>query len=213
MTTLIVLAKAPVAGRVKTRLQPGLTPEQAAGIARASLDDTLRTGRTLGATRLVLCLDGDPDGLDAAGYDVVPQVAGGLDARIDAALGAVAGPVLLVGMDTPQLRAAHLPPLPEPWPVGVDAWFGPARDGGFWALGLARPVPGLVNGVPMSRADTGALMLARLREAGLGVLHLPELVDIDTVEDLAEVAVQIPGSATAELAEVVGLARPLGVVR
>lgn len=213
MTTLIVLAKAPVAGRVKTRLRPTLTPEQAADVARVSLDDTLRTGRALGASRLVLCLDGDPAGLDAAGYDVVPQVGGGLDARIDAALGAVAGPVLLVGMDTPQLNGSHLPPLSEPWPVGVDAWFGPARDGGFWALGLAGPVPGLVSGVPMSRDDTGALMLARLREAGLGTLHLPELVDIDTVADLAEVAAQIPGSATAELAEVIGLTSLVGAVR
>lgn len=209
MTTLVVLAKAPVPGRVKTRLQARLTPAQAAAVARASLEDTLAAGRTLGADRLLLCLDGDPAGLGTAGYEVLPQSAGGLDARLDAALATTDGPVLLVGMDTPQLDATHLPPLPEPWQQ--DAWFGPAADGGFWALGLAHPVPGLVTGVPMSREDTGALTLARLRRAGLTVRMLPELVDIDTVADLEEVAAQIPRSRTAHAAAGLGLAgQPLG---
>jgi hypothetical protein len=97
-------------------------------------------------------------------------------------------------MDTPQLTAAHLAPAlsPDGWD-GYDAWFGPAEDGGFWALGLARPEPRLVLGVPMSRADTGALQRRRLVEAGLRVRDLPLLRDVDTAADAARVAALCTG--------------------
>jgi hypothetical protein len=75
-----------------------------------------------------------------------------------------------------------------------DAWLGLAADGGFWALGLAEPEPepGAVRGVPMSRPDTGAVVLARLQAAGLRVGLLPVLRDVDTPGDAAEVAAAAP---------------------
>lgn len=202
MTTLIVLAKECIPGKVKTRLHPPYTLEQAAQIAAASLDDTIAAVASLPAARRVLCFDGDVAPASAAGFDVVPQVAGGLDDRLAAIFDAVEGPAVLVGMDTPQLDAASLAPIFDAWPAGVDAWFGPALDGGFWTLALADlPRRGdLIRGVPMSQDDTGALQRSRLVEAGLGVRDLEPLRDIDDAEALAAVVASIPGSRTAAAA-------------
>jgi uncharacterized protein len=188
-TTLLVIAKEPVAGRVKTRLTPPYRPEDAARLAEAALADTLETVARLDVRRRVLVLDGSPGPWLPPGFEVVPQCGGGLDARIAAAFGRCDGPALLVGMDTPQITTGLLAGATggSAW-QDCDAWFGPAEDGGFWALGLARPEPRLVLGVPMSRADTGALQRRRLVEAGLRVRDLPLLRDVDTAADAARVA-------------------------
>jgi glycosyltransferase A (GT-A) superfamily protein (DUF2064 family) len=197
-TTLLVIAKEPVPGRVKTRLTPAYTPEQAARLAEAALADTLHALLAAPAGRRVLVLDGSPGRWLPPGYDVVPQSAGGLDERLAAAFARHPGrPALLVGMDTPQVTAEVLAPALAPggWD-GCDAWFGPALDGGFWALGLADPAraPELVAGVPMSTARTGELQRARLVRAGLRVRDLPPLRDVDDPADAVEVAAAAPGS-------------------
>ncbi|MFJ7995759.1 DUF2064 domain-containing protein [Streptomyces sp. NPDC096310] len=189
MTTLLVIAKAPLPGRVKTRLTPPFTPEEAAALAEAALADTLATVLAAPADRRVLVLDGAPGPWLPPGIEVVPQSAGPLDERLAAAFGRCAGPALLVGMDTPQLTPELLAPAlaPDAWQE-CDAWFGPAADGGFWALGLAAPKPELLRGVPMSLPETGAVQRRRLTAAGLLVRDLPELRDVDTAHDAALVA-------------------------
>ncbi|KOU47293.1 glycosyltransferase [Streptomyces sp. MMG1522] len=193
-TELLVIAKEPVAGRVKTRLCPPFSPAEAAELATASLADTLETLLALPARRRVLVLDGRPGDWVPPGFEVVPQSGGGLDERLAAAFGGCTGPALLVGMDTPQIGAAHLAPAlaPDAWD-GCGAWFGPAEDGGFWALGLAEPDPALLLGVPMSVPETGAVQRRRLVEAGLAVRELPVLVDVDTAADARRVASAAPG--------------------
>ncbi|NLU68710.1 DUF2064 domain-containing protein [Streptomyces sp. HNM0574] len=188
-TTLLVIAKEPVPGRAKTRLTPPFSPDEAAELAEASLADTLDTVRSLPARRRVLVLAGAPGPWLPDGFEAVPQSGGGLDERIAAAFSLCEGPALLVGMDTPQITPELLAPALEAggW-EGCDAWFGPAADGGFWALGLAEPRPELVRGVPMSLESTGTLQRRRLVEAGLMVRDLPVLRDVDTAEDAAEVA-------------------------
>lgn len=188
MTTLLVMAKAPVPGRVKTRLCPPFTPDQAADLALAALLDTIDAVLAAPAARRVLVLDGRPGPWLPAGLDLVPQHGDGLDDRIAHALSSVTGPVLLIGMDTPQVTPRQ---LSVSW-TDRDAWFGPAADGGFWALGLREPDPELVRGVPMSRDDTGAIQLHRLSDAGLRVGALPQLRDVDTERDAALVAAQAP---------------------
>lgn len=192
MTTLVVIAKECVPGRVKTRLNPPLSLEQAARVAAASLSDTLRAVASLPATRRILAFEGNllPDGSED--YEVIPQSSGGLDMRLAAIFDRCSGPTVLIGMDTPQLTAEVLDPLFSDWPSDVDAWFGPANDGGFWVLGLAEPDGSLIRGVPMSQDDTGAVQLRRLTDAGLRVRMLPELVDVDTIADAREVARQAP---------------------
>ncbi len=202
---LLVLAKAPVPGRVKTRLCPPYTAAQASRLAAAALDDTLDAVLATDVARRVLVLAGALDGVPA-GLDVQPQRGEGLAERIAAAFddawAALPVPLLLVGMDTPQLTAAELGAaagaLLEP---AVDAVLGAAADGGWWALGLRRPDPGLLLGVPMSTAHTGRVQLARLVGAGLRVHELPELVDVDTAADARRVAAAAPGSRFAALVD------------
>ncbi|WP_405940090.1 DUF2064 domain-containing protein [Streptomyces sp. NBC_00726] len=201
-TTLLVIAKEPLPGRVKTRLTPPFSPAEAARLAEAALADTLHTVLALPAARRAVVLAGAPGPWLPPGIEVVRQGAGGLDERLAAAFGACAGPALLIGMDTPQITAADLAPAlaPGAW-EGCDAWFGPAEDGGFWALGLAEPDPGLLRGVPMSVPETGAVQRRRLVDAGLTVRDLPRLRDVDTAADAAEVAALAPdGRFAAELA-------------
>ncbi|MER5602691.1 TIGR04282 family arsenosugar biosynthesis glycosyltransferase [Streptomyces sp. NPDC002265] len=188
MTTLLVIAKEPLPGRVKTRLTPPFTPRDAARLAEAALVDTLRTVAATPARRRVLVLEGRPGPWLPPGFDVVPQCAGGLDERLAAAFAGCTGPALLIGMDTPQVT----PELLTVDLTGHDAWFGPAEDGGFWALGLAHPDPALVRGVPMSSPTTGAVQRARLVAAGLRVRELPRLRDVDTVQDAEAVAGSAP---------------------
>ncbi|MCX4819900.1 glycosyltransferase [Streptomyces sp. NBC_01142] len=191
MTTLLVIAKEPVPGRVKTRLTPRYTPQQAAALAEAALADTLEAVRATAAARHVLVLDGVPGAWLPAGIDVVPQVGGGLDERLAAAFAACSGPALLIGMDTPQVTPALLAHGLELATSG--AVIGPAEDGGFWALGLAEPDPGLLLGVPMSVPETGAVQRRRLVDAGLTVRDLPQLRDVDTPDDARQVAAETPG--------------------
>ena len=150
--TLLVIAKSPAPGRVKTRLTPPCTPEQAARLAGAALSDTLAAAaRTRRAARRVLVLDGASGPWVPRGFEVVPQRGDGLAARLAAAFQAAGGPAFLVGMDTPQVT-------PELLDAGLaalehaDAAFGAALDGGYWGIGLRRAGS---RGVPR-RADERA---------------------------------------------------------
>ncbi|MGH3282028.1 MAG: TIGR04282 family arsenosugar biosynthesis glycosyltransferase [Trebonia sp.] len=187
-TTLLVIAKQPVPGRVKTRLVPPCSHEQAAALAEAALADTLHTVAMAPARRRVLVLDGRPGPWLPPGFDVVPQCGGPLDERLAHAFAAVRGPALLIGMDTPQVTPAL---LTVDWSA-ADAVFGPAADGGFWVLGLRVPDPALLRGVPMSTASTGAIQRARLLAAGLRIADLPRLRDVDTAADALAAARQAP---------------------
>ncbi|MBB5642111.1 TIGR04282 family arsenosugar biosynthesis glycosyltransferase [Cryobacterium roopkundense] len=196
MTILVVIAKECLPGRVKTRLHPPLSLEQAAELAAASLHDTLRAVMHLPATRRVLAYDGVVPPPAAVGWEILPQVGGGLDERLGAIFDSFTEPTVLIGMDTPQVTAALLAPVfAEDDADGaspVDAWLGLAEDGGFWALAMRTPRGDLIRGVPMSQDDTGAVQLARLTDAGLTVRTLPPLVDVDTIDDAHRVAAEAP---------------------
>ncbi len=233
---LLVIAKAPVPGRVKTRLTPPFSPVQAARLAEAALADTLAAAARVPAARHVLALDGTPGRWLPPGFDVIRQRGTGLDERIAAAFSQAYArlplPVVLIGMDTPQVtpellesairpllddaadpaapvagtpcaRAARLAAdgmlgadatLTADGMLGADATLGMADDGGFWLLGLRRPDPRLVTGVPMSTPLTGAAQLARLAGAGLRVRQMPCCTDVDTAADAVTVARQAPRS-------------------
>ena len=188
MTTLIIIAKECIPGRVKTRLHPPLSLEQAASLASASLADTFRAVSALDASRRILLFDGNLFPLGSEPYDVIHQVSGNLDRRLGAIFDECEGPTVLIGMDTPQLDGAMLAPLFDEWPVDVDAFLGFAVDGGYWTIAMAKPDGSLIRGVPMSQDNTGQLQLERLAAAGLRVRLLPELLDVDTIDDARLVA-------------------------
>jgi uncharacterized protein len=193
--TIAVVAKECIPGRVKTRLTPPLAPVEAARLAAASLADTIAAVAAMPASRRVLFFDGTPPSdVAAQGFDVIAQPVGTLDERLGGLLDHVDGPLLLVGMDTPQLTPERLAGPLETWRTAVDAWFGPAADGGFWALALREPDGDLVRGVPMSRPDTGAQQLARLVARGLSVEMLDELRDVDDHDDARAVAAESPAT-------------------
>jgi glycosyltransferase A (GT-A) superfamily protein (DUF2064 family) len=210
MTAIIVIAKETIPGRVKTRLHPPFSLEQAAQLAAASLDDTLRAVSSLGASERILYFDGDILPPGSEGYRVIPQTSGTLDERLAAVFDQMTGPTLLVGMDTPQLSYRHLAHLFENWPTDIDAWFGPAEDGGFWALGLREPNGDLIRGVPMSQDDTGARQLDRLDAAGLMVALLPTLTDVDTIDSAEQVAAIAPHTEFAKTLNRFAVREPSG---
>jgi uncharacterized protein len=194
VTALIVIAKAPVPGRVKTRLTPPFTPVEAAALATAALGDTLAAvARSRRAGRRVLVLDGAPGPWLPSGFDVLPQRGDGLAERLAAAFADVGGPAFLVGMDTPQVTPALLDAGLAALDRG-DAVLGTALDGGYWGIGLRRPDTRVFRDVPMSEPTTAAVQRARLAELGLRTAVLPPLVDVDTLADARVVASAAPGS-------------------
>lgn len=197
----LVLAKAPVAGRVKTRLCPPYTPAQAATLAGAALADTLRAVARSAAGHRALVLDGLPELVMADGFEIIPQSPGGLDERIAAAFaayGASRMAQILVGMDTPQLTASLLDQaMVTLLAPDVDAVIGPADDGGYWVVGVRCPNPDVFIGVPMSRPWTYCAQRARLKRLGLRVVTLPSLRDVDNALDAQAVADLAPSTAFA----------------
>jgi uncharacterized protein len=193
---LLVLAKEPVPGRVKTRLCPPCTPDEAATLAAAALADTLAAACGSGADRVVLALDGRPGDWCPPGVEVVDQGDGDLATRLGRTWTATAGPAVQIGMDTPQLAAddldAAMTALATP---GVDAVLGPATDGGWWAIGLRRPHPRTFTGIATSRPDTGARQADRLAALGLRTRRLPVSRDVDTWDDALAVAALVPTSS------------------
>ena len=145
--------------------------------------------RALPAGRRILFFSGQAPP-SAVGVEVMEQPEGALDVRLGHLFDAVTGPLLLIGMDTPQLTAEAVAGPVWSWPDSVDAWFGPAADGGYWALAMREPDGGLIRGVTMSAPETGREQRRRLVDAGLRVRDLETLRDVDHVEGQAELAQQ-----------------------
>jgi rSAM/selenodomain-associated transferase 1 len=191
---LLVIAKEPTPGRVKTRLSPPCTPEQAAALAAAALADTLAAAAAAErAGRRVLVLDGRPGDWVPDGFEVIAQRGDGLAERLAAAFEDAGAPAFLVGMDTPQVTPALLD-AGLAAVEGADAALGTALDGGYWGIGLRRADPEVFRDVPMSVDHTGAVQQARLTALGLATAFLPPLLDIDTIADARAVAAQAPGT-------------------
>jgi rSAM/selenodomain-associated transferase 1 len=191
--TVLVLAKEPVPGRVKTRLCPPCTPAEAAAIARAAIADTIATVTAVDDVRAVLVLDGEPGSWLGSDIATVAQKGDAFAERLTRAFDHAAGPAVLVGMDTPQITPELLRDViatlgrPE-----VDAVLGLTPDGGWWIVGFARPAPGAFDGVAMSTTSTGSQQLARLRAIGLRTEIVPPVTDVDTFTDALEVATAHP---------------------
>jgi len=196
---LLVIAKAPRPGRVKTRLCPPCTPVEAAALAAAALADTLAVLARVPARRRVVALEGPPGPWLAPGFDVVPQVSGDLSARLAGAFEAVRGPAFLVGMDTPQLSvelvAYAIATLAE---RDTDAVLGPAADGGWWGIGLKRSDARVFDQVEMSTDRTHDQQVARLAELGYRTRALPSLRDVDHFGDALAVADLAPTTRFAQ---------------
>lgn len=216
MTRILVMAKAPVPGEAKTRLGAVVGPVAAAELAAAALLDTLLAcAEAFPETRRHLALTGD---LEAAissdeiarsleGWDVFEQVGPTFAERLAHAHATVAdrgsGPVVQIGMDTPQvtptLLLATAAGLGCPDDSAPDAVLGRCSDGGWWVLAMrdGRQASCLVD-VEMSTSRTYEDTLAALTGAGLRVSGAKVLRDVDTVADAEYVASLAGGSRFAD---------------
>lgn len=202
---MLVLAKAPVPGQVKTRLADRVGAQAAAEVAAAALLDTLDScEEAVGAEACHLALAGDlgeaVQGAEIAArlrsWTVFAQRGGHFGARIahahrDSAVRRP-GPLMQIGMDTPQLRAGQLHEVAGTL-ADHDAVLGSASDGGWWVLALhdAAYASALVD-VPMSTDRTGAETRAALERSGLRVGEATELRDVDAYEDADHALVEAP---------------------
>ncbi|MFI6239613.1 DUF2064 domain-containing protein [Micromonospora sp. NPDC050795] len=217
MNVLLLVAKAPVPGQAKTRLCPPADPTQAARIAAASLLDTLAAVRATASTIPVLAHTGRFADAEysaeltaaLAGWHLLPQRGDTFadrlaNAHADTAAAFPGRPVLQIGMDTPQigpaLLSAALDRLAE-----HEAVFGPALDGGWWALGLRDSrYASALREVPMSTDDTGRRTLAALRGHGVRPAILPVQRDVDDWSAAMAVAADLPGTRFADAVASVG---------
>jgi rSAM/selenodomain-associated transferase 1 len=202
--TVAVMAKSPVPGRVKTRLCPPCSPSQAADIAAAALLDTLDAVAATDVARRVLVLEGDVGPWLPSGIEVLAQRGDGLDERLAAAVADLGGPLVIIGMDTPQVTAGLLEAAASALMTDdTDAVLGPASDGGYWLIGLRSNRPDALLGVPMSVGHTCAAQMERLHRLGLRTSIIDELCDVDTFVDALQVAGAQPGGRfAAAVAEV-----------
>jgi glycosyltransferase A (GT-A) superfamily protein (DUF2064 family) len=198
---VLVVAKAPLAGVAKTRVGAEVGMDVAAELAAAALLDTLRTcAAAVGADRCRVALagevtdatDGARLGAALAGWRTYDQRGDGLAERLANAFLDLAaeheGPVVQIGMDTPQVTEADLATLLAGLD-GHDAVLADAEDGGWWALALADPTQGAhLVGVPMSTPGTAAATRSAFASAALRVGSGRVLRDVDVAADADAVA-------------------------
>lgn len=183
MTRILVFAKAPLPGRVKTRLIPALGAEGAARLAAEMLEATIAESL---ATGLAVELRGDPD--PAGWYEGPPvefsaQGEGGLGERLARAAACAPDSVILIGTDCPDLNRDRLSSAAESL-ERHDAVIHPAEDGGYVLLGLRRSHPSLFDGIAWSTAAVAAETIARIRALGWSLDLRETLRDVDEPSDL-----------------------------
>lgn len=196
--TLILFARAPVPGSVKTRLAGVLAPEGAARLYRAFLEDAARVYAG-SAWTAVLYADPDPDDASLASifgehWRREAQGPGDLGSRLTTAFEAErsrgASAVLAVGSDHPALPRRALGELFEAVEGGEDVALIPAQDGGYCAIALApgAATSAVFRDIPWSSERTLDVTVARAREKGLRAALLAPAYDVDRPEDLQTLA-------------------------
>jgi rSAM/selenodomain-associated transferase 1 len=187
---LVVMARYPRLGRVKTRLARDLGDAAALAIYEACAAHTLAAARAVDVARWVALSD-PADLADAAawaeGFRLVAQALGDLGARMRAAVlhaqAQGASGVILLGTDVPDVTPALLQQAVALL-ADHDAVLGPAHDGGYWLLGVRTPHPALFEDIPWSTPAVAAITRGRLAALGARVAELPALGDLDTEADL-----------------------------
>jgi rSAM/selenodomain-associated transferase 1 len=192
---LVLFAKTPVPGAVKSRLMPEYDARQAAAIAETLIRATVRLALACWRGRVQLSVWPETDHPLIhelrARYDlpVTRQAPGDLGRKMHTALSAWHArgtPAAVMGCDVPQLPAAVLQRANRLLRDNSNV-LGPARDGGYYLIGLTRACPALFRGMPWGSGAVLQKTLRVARGAGLSFTLLPAMRDIDTAADLAAV--------------------------
>ena len=199
MTRIVIFAKAPLPGSVKTRLIPALGAEGAATLARRLLAHALQQALAADMGKVELCMSPPPSDPDWCGVAIpgavqrTAQGEGDLGARMACAARRVTQnkesadrSVLLIGTDCPALTASGLKQAAQQL-EHHDAVLLPAHDGGYVLLGLKSPCPELFDQIPWSTSVVAAETLRRMAALSLRVWQGPMLHDIDEPTDLQHV--------------------------
>ena len=208
-----LFAKEPVPGRVKTRLTPQLTPEQACRLYTRALQETVAMLQSTGAA-LVLCYAGERAWFEQnyPGLPLLAQQGENLGMRMANAVGelfdAGGGPVLLSGSDNPDLPVTFVRQVVARL-QDVDVATVPCRDGGYAVVGLRRPTTEVFAEIPWSTEQVLSATRRRCQELGLTYFETEAWSDLDELDDLRLLVKRSPHSTTAqyvvrELGELLG---------
>ena len=193
---LVVMAKAPVPGKVKTRLTPPFTPQEAVELYKCFLQDRVREmGRLSGIDLAVAYTPADSRDtfvqISGNGFQLFAQKGEDLGRRLNNVfiekLGQDYAAVSIIDSDTPDLPCAI---IEQSFQIllsgGADAVFGPCDDGGYYLVGMRRPHPELFEDIPWSTDAVLDTTLSRAGELGIRTQLLPVWNDLDTFEDLRD---------------------------
>lgn len=203
-----IFAKQPVPGRVKTRLCPPLTAQQAADLYLVSLQETVARTRALTCCDLAICYSGDRDWFAAnfTGVCLVPQYGDGLGERMAQRLSSW----LTEGYQAAVLIGSDAPDVPIDWIEqafraleGADLVHGPALDGGYYLVGEATHHDQLFSGIAWSTGKVLEQTLATAKSLGLSSKLLPVWDDLDDIAALRRLIERSPHSTTAQWARTV----------
>jgi rSAM/selenodomain-associated transferase 1 len=192
---LIIFAKRPVAGKVKTRLIPALSAKEAAALYKCMLTDTITKVESLKEVDRFLFITG---GAECSaffheffpGMPILQQAGNDLGERMEAAFAAVFSmgyqAAAIIGTDSPDLPTTFIKEALLVLEEGrADAVFGPSEDGGYYLLAMRRLHNDLFAGIHWSTGQVLRQSLENAKKMGLRVVQLPTWHDVDTIEDLA----------------------------
>ena len=196
-----LFAKQPIAGQVKTRLTPPLTPKQACELYRVALQESV--SRLLHSGEMIaICYAGKRRWFQAAfpGLPLFAQAGEGLGTRMTNAVQALfaggGGPVLLAGSDSPDLPFELVEEVIDLL-ARTDVATVPCRDGGYAIIGLRQPTPQVFQDIPWSTSAVLEATRRRCRELGLSYHETAGWDDLDELADLPRLVERSPGSLTA----------------
>jgi len=195
---LVVMAKAPRPGAVKTRLVPGLSLEAVIAFYCCLLDDTLALARSLGDVEVaIMCPDSDVNELaQLAGNEasVVAQKGDGLAAGLTSVFAHFAEDhqrrIIAFNSDSPHLPRSVLEDAFERL-TADDVVVGPTHDGGYYLVGAKASHPMLFERDGMGTSSALETLLSRVRGLGLSVGFVDPFYDIDVAEDLTRLAAEL----------------------
>ena len=195
MTSLIVFVKNPIPGAVKTRLQTRYAPEEVAALYTAFVRDVLERVEGVDVDQRVIAFD-PPDaesevralfGGGKAQWQYVSQVQDDLGVRMREALvqqlDAGAAAAVLIGTDIPSLPAYHIT-LAFDLLRAKDVVLGPSTDGGYYLVGVSKPIPEIFEDVEWSTPGVLAQTIDRVHRAGHTLGLVPPYFDVDTPDEL-----------------------------
>jgi rSAM/selenodomain-associated transferase 1 len=195
MQKLVLFAKRPRLGRVKTRLAASLGEQSALGLHRAFVEDQLAFMlRFEEDCSLELCADGPWEGAVPAGIELTEQGEGDLGERMMRAIERFRGATVVIGADCPTLPVGHVDSAFRTLRQGAQAVVSPAEDGGYVLIGMNAAHRELFDGVPWGTAGVMETTRRRAVDSGLELAQIEGWYDVDDIDGLHRLNTELKSS-------------------